>query len=402
MQLYSKEFIRKVKNATNLLELVSEYTEVKRVNSKLWMARCPHPDHDDKTPSFRICLNPDDSWSWYCGGCHMGTKDTHAETDKNYGTDCFAFVSWMSDYKGSEHIISWRESVRMLAERASIGMPKDENEKTYRFNKVMAYKLYKDMLEDEEALGYLIDRGLSDEAFDIWTPGVSTSIEFGVKVKRISFPLIDRDGNIVGETARALNWSHESEFPKYKNSQNSKVFNKSSFLYGMNRFDASFKEIRITEGAMDVILADQFGVKNVVATLGTALTREHALIIKNLGVIPCFCMDGDEAGQKAIRKAVNMLGEEGVFSKVFILPSGKDLADLSLESGEETEEIISLNSMPYWRYELESPLREFDSRMAELRSSMLPHIIKAKNGISNPQDEILMKSFVRERFGISL
>lgn len=258
------------------------------------------------------------------------------------------------------------------------------------------------MLEDEEALGYLIDRGLSDEAFDIWTPGVSTSIEFGIEVKRISFPLIDRDGNIVGETARALNWNHESEFPKYKNSQNSKVFNKSSFLYGMNRLDTSFREIRITEGAMDVILADQFGVKNVVATLGTALTREHAVIIKNLGMIPCFCMDGDEAGQKAIRKAVNMLGEEGVFSKVFILPSGKDLADLSLESREETEKIISLNSMPYWRYELDSPLREFDSRMAELRSSVLPYVMKAKNGISNPQDEILMKSFVRERFGISL
>ena len=113
-------------------------------------------------------------------------------------------------------------------------------------------------------------------------------------------------------------------------------------------------------------------------------------------------MDGDEAGQKAIRKAVNMLGEEGVFSKVFILPSGKDLADLSLESREETEKIISLNSMPYWRYELDSPLREFDSRMAELRSSVLPYVMKAKNGISNPQDEILMKSFVRERFGISL
>lgn len=399
MALISRDLIDEIKKKTDLLKLVSEFTEVIPAGNNLWMAHCPHPDHEDSTPSFRICRNSNGDWSWYCGGCHMGPKDVKHH---NYGSDCFAFVSWMSDYKGSPHKIGWKEALEYLAERAGISLNTNEDNRNYKLKYLIAKKKNKELLKDSEAIKYLHDRGLTDKSIKEWLIGVSEKEEFGAKVKRISFPLLSKYNRAVGESNRAIHWDKTALYPKYRNSANSKSFHKGSYLYGLHRYDSSLKELYITEGQIDVILSSQVGMRNVVATLGTSFTKEHAMILKNMDVIPCFCMDGDEAGKKAVRRAVNILSEAEIFTKVFILPEGKDLADMALELKGELEDYIREHCMMYWEFLLQEPLAIFSAQLTQLRSKVLPEIKEAAKGITTDEDDLLMKSFVKERFGIYL
>ena len=398
---YSKEFLLEIKRKVNLKELVEEYTKVVPAGNNLWMARCPHPDHNDSTPSFRLCLNDNGIWSWYCGGCHMGTKNLKA-TEKNYGTDCFAFVSWMSDYRGSKHIIKWREAVKILAQRAGVQITPDEDDKKLRLLKGVARARHQALLDDHDALSYLKERGVSYESIKRFMIGVSEKRELGSAAKRITFPLIDRWHCIRGETSRLIHWDKMSRQPKYRNSSNSAVFHKGEFFFGIHNYDETNKAVYITEGAMDVVLATQSGLKNVIATLGTSLTKEHAAILKDLGATPCLCMDGDEAGQKAVRRTIELLGKEDIFASVLMLPEGKDLADLAVELGKNLEKYVRLHTMTYWQYLLMEPLRIYDAQVSLLRSEIMADVVKASKGTCGINDRILMQSFVKERFGIEL
>ena len=153
---------------------------------------------------------------------------------------------------------------------------------------------------------------------------------------------------------------------------------------------------------MDVITASQFGALNVVCTLGTAFTKEHVMEIKTLKTIPCFCLDGDAAGQKGIKRAVSMLAKAGIYAKVCILAEGKDLADLALELKEDIETYIELHSKMYWEYLLEEPISIYNAQLNKARTQILPMVMAASKGTTTPEDRILMKNFVKERIGIEL
>ena len=366
------------------------------------MACCPHPDHEDSTPSFRVRHNEDGGWSWWCGGCHCGPKNLKGKKNKNYGSDCFAFLQWISDYKGSKHKIEWREAVEILAKRAGIPMEEDKYDGYCKVLYGIAVKDHRGLRDLKDALEYLEGRGLDSNDLARWKIGAHRLREMGEEVTRITFPLFSRYNRVVGVSERLLGWTRESRYPKYRNSRNNPVFNKSSYLYGLHRYDSNFPELRITEGAMDVVTADKFGVKNVVGTLGTAFTREHVHLIKALGAAPCFCLDGDAAGQKGTRKAVELLSEAGIYAKVCILPDGKDLADFSLELGDEIEEYIENHTMNYWEYLLIEPTKIYQAKLTEIREKILPAIIAASKGTTSPEDRLMMKSTVKERFGILL
>jgi len=332
----------------------------------------------------------------------MGPKNISGKGERNVGSDCFAFIQWMSEHDGTDHKISWREAVEILAKRAGIPMETDQYDKAYQLLHKIAMKRHEALSDDNEALEYLWSRGLTDETIVKWKLGVTQKNEFGHDIKRISFPLLTKYDRVVGQSCRAIKWEHDSKFPKYWNSSNSEIFHKRSYLYGMHNYDSNFPELRITEGTMDVITADQFGVMNPVCSLGTAFTREHAMIIKNMGVSVCFCMDGDEAGLKGMRRAVDILKEFGVYAKVFIIPDNMDLAEFSLKMKEKTEEYIQEHSMMCWEFELQAAMKTFSSQLTALRAKAMPDIINASKCITSQEDKILMKSFVKEKFGIEL
>lgn len=380
---FPQEFVDQVKETVDVVKLISEYTDLKKVGPNLYEGHCPHPDHHDSTPSFRVWT---DSQSWACMGCHNGKKTESNKLYKNYGSDCIAFIRWIEPkYR------NWRSAVIYLAQKYHIPIPTEENDLLYKHKKTMAYSLMYNLYG--EPLKYLEDRGLTIKDCDEWM--------IGFDGQRITFPLFDRYKNILGFTRR---WLHvpEGANDKYKNSSNSKIFNKSNYFYGIHNLDTEFDEIRITEGSMDVILANKYGAKNIVATLGTAFTQGHIDMIKHYGKIPVFCLDGDEAGLKAVNKAITLLAEQGVYSKILILPNGKDLADMSLELNEGIEEYIQKHSITYGTYIFNQTIGEYNSKVNEIKIKMMPEFRALLDFIPSEDEKIIIKSFIRNSMGIDI
>ena len=401
--MISDAFKAKVKDATNLLELAEEYTEMHPAGFNMWQGRCPHPDHDDSTASFTVYYNRDKTWSWCCYSCSSEKKDVKKGS---YGTDCYSFMMWMSDYKGTKHKVSWPEAVRLLAKRAGIPMEEDKCTEVYEKLKRRALGYHENLFPFVKS--YLYERGLNDNDIDEWLIGFSTFEEVRYvdkkrvceSIPRIVFPLLDQYGQVLGSSRRKFGNEDDKSICKYWNSPTSEHFHKKRYLYGIQKYDPSFEEIRITEGQMDVILSAKYGVKNIFAPLGTAFGEEHAKFIQKQGKIPCFCLDGDAAGQKATRKKVAMMADMGVYAKVLLLPDGMDMADMANLYKEKLEEYIETHSMPYWQYLLKDKAEEFEAKVNELRAKMLPTILEACDSVKSDKDNMLLKSYLRERFGI--
>ena len=403
--MISDAFKAKVKAATDLRELVGEYTDLQPAGHNVWQGRCPHPDHDDSTSSFTVFYNKDKTWSWCCFGCNAEKKNVKHGA---YGSDCFAFLMWMSDYKGSKHKVSWPEAVYLLAKRANIPMETDRYREIRQVMMRRAIGYHKNLFPFVK--DYLYGRGLDDKDINEWMIGFGTFEETryvdGKKsketIERIVFPLIGRYGDILGSSRRKFGYADDKSIPKYWNSSNSDYFHKREYLYGIHRYDPSFDEIRITEGQMDVILGHKYGVHNLMAPLGTSFGEEHAKFIKREQKIPCFCLDGDAAGQKATKKKVTMLAEMGVYSKVLILPDGMDMADMANKYKDGLEAYIETNSLPYWQYVLQDKVAEFDARVNDMRAKMLPSIQEACAGVKSDEENLLLKSYLKEKTGILL
>lgn len=380
---FPQEFVDQVKETVDMVKLVSEYTDLKKVGTNLYEGHCPHPDHHDSTPSFRVWA---DSQSWACMGCHNGKKTESNKLYKNYGSDCIAFIRWIEPkYR------NWRSAIIYLAQKYHIPIPTEENDLIYKHKKTMAYSLMYNLYG--EPLKYLQDRGLTINDCDEWM--------IGFDGQKITFPLFDRYKNILGFTRR---WLHvpEGANDKYKNSSNSKIFNKSTYLYGIHNLDDECEEIRITEGPMDVILANKHGAKNVVATLGTAFTEGHVEMIKHYGKTPVFCMDGDEAGLKAINKAITLLAHAGIYSKLLILPEGKDLCDMSIELGDKIEDYIKENSITYGNFLIKESLSLYIAKANELKMKFLPELNKVLNFVPGEDEKTVLKSFIKNSMGIDM
>lgn len=397
--MLSEDFIARVRDNTDLLALASKYTEMKRAGGNVWAGRCPHPDHDDRTPSFRVWHNPNGTWTWGCYGCHSGKKDLAASVP-NYGSDCFAFLQWMSDFKESRHIVSFPEAVRFLAQKANIPMEKDKFSDTYRILERVAESWRYGLSEEQR--GYLYRRGLSDSDIDAWKIGGAYFGKGKSLGYRISFPLMGRYEQIYGFCARLHDWTSESSLPKYWNSQTSDHFRKSSYLYGLQHISSESGEIRITEGAFDVILAHKYGALNVVGTLGTAFTDDHAKLVQTMNKTPVFCMDGDEAGRKGVERSIRLLSRLGIHAKVCILPKGMDLADLAVQEKDNLEKWISDHTMLHWQFLMKKEAEKFEAKVNELRMAVLPSIREAIEGTLTKDEKTMAASFVFSKFGIAL
>lgn len=392
MERLSKDFIQKVKDATDLIDLISDDTDLRKVGNNVWKAHCPNPEHEDSTPSFTVSLNRDGELNWCCYGCHSGKKDT---AHQNFGSDSIAYVMWRSRWKGNTPLSFYR-AVMYLAERYGVKKENSIYSDVYEENARLARAANSSI--PSPVLSYLRERGLTDESIRKYCIGFSYGSD---KIPRIIFPLYDCTDNIVGFSKRVLP-GETSHTGKYINSRTSDWFKKHTYLYGMNDIDTSFGEIRITEGVMDVIIARQNGVKNIVCTLGTSLTEDHVKKIKQLNLVPVLCMDSDEAGRKATERAVRMFEEQGVHAKVFFVPEDKDICDFCNIEGAESEQHIKMGAIAYWQYILDKEISIFESHINELRIKMLPDFKKAAASIINNDELIIMKSYLKERTGILL
>lgn len=331
-------FIEEIKFKNDIIDVISSYVNLKR-RGRNFVGLCPF--HNEKTPSFNVYLQ---SNSFYCFGCGVGG-------------DIITFIEKIEN-------LNYIEAVKFLAQRAGLEMPENDGKtqellsiktRIFEINRESARFFYERMYSEEgkKALEYLKKRGLSGKIIRKFGIGYSPSTRYelvnylkkkgfkyeeminanlvygknGLRIAarffdRIMFPIIDLRGNVIAFGGRTLS---DKQKPKYLNTSDTLVFKKSLNLFSLNfaRIDNAGVLV-LVEGYMDVIALYQAGIKNAVATLGTALTSEQARIISRYAKEVIICYDSDEAGQKATARAIDLLRPTGLLIKVISLPNGKD------------------------------------------------------------------------------
>jgi DNA primase len=339
--------IDEVKQKTNIVEVIGQYVSLSK-SGRNFRGLCPF--HSEKHPSFFVYP---EQGSWHCfGAC-------------NTGGDAFSFIM-------RKEGIDFGEALRRLAERAGVSLParaepgvrRDEKERLYQVNEAATQYFHELLLKSpaaEKARNYVAGRGLSLEtvtkfklgyslnswkalkqhltdigytAEELMTAGLIIAADSGETHdrfrNRLMFPLCDLRGQVTGFGARVL----DDSLPKYMNSPQTPVFDKSSTLYGINLAAPAIRAqdtVIVVEGYLDVITAHQHGFDNVIATMGTAVTEKQISTLKKLTKNVVLALDADEAGEEAMLRCVgyeNILDAE---MKVITLPRGKDPDDVIRE-----------------------------------------------------------------------
>lgn len=344
---FPDSFLQELKLRSDITEIASSYVNLKR-HGRNMVGLCPF--HGEKTPSFNIYT---ESGSFYCFGCGAGG-------------DVITFIMKIEN-------LDYVEAVKFLAQRAGMEMPENTYDdslsklrmRIYEANREAARFFHATLLSQrgQSGLNYLRGRALSDRtirhfglgfADDDWNSLCnhlknkgfseyeiySANLAFKRKsgngiydrfVNRVMFPIIDLRGNVIAFGGRIMT----DEKPKYLNTSDTPVFKKSENLFSLNNAKSSgTRTLILCEGYMDVIALNQAGFTNAVATLGTALTNEQAVLMKRYADEVIICYDADGAGQKATARAIEILRNAGLPIKILTVPSGKDPDEFIRSKGE--------------------------------------------------------------------
>lgn len=344
---FPDSFLQELKLRNDITEIASSYVNLKR-HGRNMVGLCPF--HGEKTPSFNIYT---ENGSFYCFGCGAGG-------------DVITFIMKIEN-------LDYVEAVKFLAQRAGMEMPENTYDdsmsklrmRIYEANREAARFFHATLLSQrgQSGLNYLRGRALSDRtirhfglgfADDDWNSLCnhlknkgfseyeiySANLAFKRKngngiydrfVNRVMFPIIDLRGNVIAFGGRIMT----DEKPKYLNTSDTPVFKKSENLFSLNNAKSSgTRTLILCEGYMDVIALNQAGFTNAVATLGTALTNEQAVLMKRYADEVIICYDADGAGQKATARAIQILRNAGLPIKILTVPSGKDPDEFIRSKGE--------------------------------------------------------------------
>ena len=379
---YSDDLIEEVRERTDIVNLISSYVNLKR-NGNNYVGLCPF--HSEKTPSFSVSPQKQ---MYYCFGC--GT-----------GGNVFTFVM---EYDN----VSFKEALTTLAERAGVSLPEAEESSEAKKKREVKGRLldihtdtatyyYSILMSDKGKIGYnyLHDRGLSDETikkFGLGFSGKNNNLyaflakkgytddemrqsglitfdeRFGAKEKfwnRVMFPIMDVNNRVIAFGGRVIG----DALPKYLNSPETMLFDKSRNLYGINyaRHSRS-KYFILCEGYMDVIALHQAGFTCACASLGTALTGLQANLIKRYVDNVIISYDGDEAGVKAALRAIPILKNAGISVKVLNMAPYKDPDEFIKNLGRVEYEKRIENAENSFYFEISVMERKYDFKDPEQKT----------------------------------
>ena len=381
---YPDELIEEVRTKNDIVDVISGYVRLQKKGSS-YFGLCPF--HNEKSPSFSVSRGKQ---MFYCFGCGAGGN----------------VITFLMEYEN----FSFVEAVKFLADRAGVELPEMEYSKEAKekanlravlleINKVAAQYFYVQLKAEQGdiALTYLRKRELSEETITAFGLGysnkysndlfqylkkkgysedlirqaglVNTDEKNGVYDKfwnRVMFPIMDVNNRVIGFGGRVMGDGK----PKYLNSPETAIFDKSRNLYGLNRARTSRKSYLIVcEGYMDVIALHQAGFTNAVASLGTALTTGHASLIKRYVEEVYLTYDSDEAGTRAALRAVPILKETGISAKVIRMDPYKDPDDFIKSLGAEEFEKRIGSARNGFLFGLEILAKEFDMDSPEGKTS---------------------------------
>ena len=345
----SEEILEKIKSQNDIVDVISERVRLKKAGRN-FTGLCPF--HNEKTPSFSVSQ---EKQIYKCFGCgEAGNVISFVMKDKN---------------------LPFIEAVKYLANRANIPLKLGNGEQSqsnrkkellYKVNVEAAKFFFSNLMNNQNAKEYFLNRGIKEEtikkfglgyANDSWNSLmfylrkkgindglleeaglISVNKEKGRKYdrfrNRVMFPVFDYQGKVIGFGGRVLDDSK----PKYLNSPETLVFQKGTNLYGLNfalKHNMSERYFVIVEGYMDLISLHQYGITNVVASLGTALTINQARLLKRYADKVVISYDADLAGQMATLRGLEILRTAGFDVRVLSIPQGKDPDEYVRSNGRE-------------------------------------------------------------------
>ena len=418
MKGFDAKFIDELKNKNDIVDVVSRYVPLEQRGGNFW-GRCPF--HHEKTASFSV--NPTGQF-YYCFGCHKSG-------------DVISFIMGIES-------LDFNDAVKLLAERAKMPLPEvkydDDKIKEQKKKKERVYALLKDAamfyvknLRGDRAnkhVEYILNRGISSESLVKF--GIGASLNFNdlvdflkgkgytyqemldsgaVAVKdskyydslggRLIIPIINQFGQVVAFGGRLL---EKADFAKYKNTQETIVFSKSNNLYNLNNLkklknQSGLNGVIIVEGYMDTISLVQAGFENVVASMGTALTKDQARILKRYTDKVFISYDGDFAGQKASIRGLEILKEEGLDVKVVSLPNGLDPDDVIKKFGRKGYQELLDDAKPLIDFKLEILKRTYDVNTIDGKRKFTTNAIKVISESASPAEQEDLLKTVRDITG---
>ena len=343
MSYISNEVMNEIRNKTDIVDVISKYVNLTK-KGKNYFGVCPF--HDDHSPSMSVSPDKQIYTCFSCGA----------------SGNVFTFVA---DFEK----ISFLQAVRLLGEKAGINVGSDvsysEKKDEYFDVYSLANKFYQNSLFTnlgKNAIEYLEKRNIDKDTIKKFGIGLSIQkvsiteylvskkysidklVQYGITndnghdifINRIMFPIYDLSGNPIAFSGRIYN---TRDTAKYVNTKETDKFKKGKILYNYHIAKEQLKKndtVIIMEGQMDVIRASTIGVNNCIATMGTALTKDHKNIIRNMTNNVVLCFDGDAAGEKATVSAIELLEDSGVNIKIVRLPDNMDPDEYILKNGKDS------------------------------------------------------------------
>lgn len=407
--LIPRPFIDELLNQTDIVEFIDSYVPLKKQGSS-HIACCPF--HNEKTPSFNVIAKKQ---FYHCFGC--GTSGNAISFAMNY-----------------LHL-SFSDAIETLATRLGLQVPREgrteKNQQSlslYQFlNRVSNFYQQTLKTSGQAAINYLKQRNVTGEVARLYQlgyapPGWQTLeaqfkqnkpelIATGMLIakedgktydryrQRVMFPIHDRHGRIIGFGGRAI---EAEQKPKYLNSPETVIFQKSRELYGLHQVlqqQDSITNVLIVEGYMDVIALAQHGIQNAVATLGTATSTYHIQLLSKYTKQLIFCFDGDAAGRQAAWRALESTLphlNSGLDASFIFLPEGHDPDSLIREEGKELFLKRLKNATPLHRYLVDILMEELDTTnlagKSQLVNAAKPYLLKISDG---PYKQLLINELAR-------
>ena len=380
---YPEDIVEEVRTKNDIVDIVSGYVKLQKKGSN-YFGLCPF--HNEKSPSFSVSPSKQ---MYYCFGCGAGGNA----------------ITFLMEYEN----YSFPEALQVLADRAGVELPKEEMTKEARaqadlratlleINKLAANYFYYQLKQPQGKLGYdyLTGRKLSDDTIlhfglgfanktsdDLYRylkskgykdeilkeTGLVSIEERGTHDKfwnRVMFPIMDVNNRVIGFGGRVMG----DGAPKYLNSPETRLFDKSRNLYGLNYARSSRKKyMLICEGYMDVIAMHQAGFTNAVASLGTAFTSQHAMLIKRYTDQVILTYDSDGAGVKAALRAIPILKEVGISCKVLNMKPYKDPDEFIKNMGAEAFQERIDQAQNSFLFEIEVLKRDYNLEDPEQKTN---------------------------------
>jgi DNA primase len=392
--------ITEVKQRLDIVELVSEYVTLQKAGRN-FKALCPF--HSEKHPSFFVFP---EQQSWHCFGA-CGT-----------GGDIFSFIMKKEgvDFGEALRLLAQRGGITLSPREASSKVEDEKKEKLFRINEA-ATEYYHHLLSSakagEAARSYLARRMVTPEVIKEFRLGFSPDawetlknylldkgytekelVEAGLIIEkeeggsydrfrnRLMFPICDIQGRVTGLGARVL----DESLPKYINSPQTSVFDKSSILYGVDKAKSAIRRknlVIIVEGYMDVLTAHQHGWQNVVGSMGTSLTGKQVGGIKRLTGNITLALDADLAGEEATLRGEAILAYSNAEANVILLPPGKDPDEVISEDPALWEKLVE-QAMPIMDFAFQSVISKIDINRARDKSLAVQKLLPSIREIKDP------------------